>query len=253
MVKRLDKMERIDRPRLERKTIGLSLSAQRRGSNKVLEISALRKAFDGEAVLRGADLLVWHRERVGLIGPNGAGKSVLFRCILGAEKSDAGEIKIGPSTTIAYYAQEHQTLNYAATLGDELRSVRPMVDRELFGLMGCFLFSAEDAKKKISQLSGGEKARLQVAKLMLQGANFLLLDEPTNNLDIPSSEVLENALADYNGTVLVISHDRYFLDNIVDRIVELDNGVLTEYLGNYTYYVEEKARRARSEIAQVLK
>ncbi len=247
MMKRLDKIDRIDKPRLERKAMGLDLAASKRGSNKVLEINHVRKSFDGDEVLRDVDLLVWHRERVGLIGPNGAGKSVLFRCILGKEKPDAGEIKVGPSTTIAYYAQEHQTLDYDATLGAEMRKMRPMVDRELYGLLGRFMFSPEDAKKKISQLSGGEKARVQIAKLMMQGANFLLLDEPTNNLDIPSSEVLENALEDYDGTVLVISHDRYFLDNIVDRIVELENGTLTEYLGNYTYYVEEKARRARGE------
>jgi ATP-binding cassette subfamily F protein 3 len=238
MMRRLEKMEKIVKPRLQRKTIGVALSAHRRGSNKVLEINALEKSFDGSAVLRGLDLMVWHRERVGLIGPNGAGKTVLFRCILGLEKPDAGEIKVGPSTTIADYAQEHQTLNYDATLGDELRGVKPMVDRELFGLMGRFLFTPEDAKKQISQLSGGEKARVQIAKLMMCGANFLLLDEPTNNLDIPSSEILEAALADYDGTVLVISHDRYFLDNVVDRIVELENGVLTEYLGNYPNYVE---------------
>ena len=252
MMKRLEKMEKIVKPRLQRKTIGVALSAHRRGSNKVLEINALKKSFDGSTVLRGLDLMVRHRERVGLIGPNGAGKTVLFRCILRSEKPDAGEIKVGPSTTIAHYAQEHQTLNYAATLGDELRGVKPMVDRELFGLMGRFLFTPEDAKKQISQLSGGEKARVQIAKLMMCGANFLLLDEPTNNLDIPSSEILEAALADYDGTVLVISHDRYFLDNVVDRIVELENGVLTEYLGNYTYYVEEKARRARGEPAYVI-
>ena len=247
MMKRIEKIERIDKPRMERKTMGLSLSAGRRGSNKVLEIVGLRKSFEGDEVLRGANLLVWHGERVGLIGPNGAGKTVLFRCILGTLKPDAGEIKIGPSTTSAYYAQEHQTLDYNATLGDELRKMRPMVDRELYGLMGRFLFNAQDAKKKVGQLSGGEKARVQVAKLMMQSANFLLLDEPTNNLDIPSSEILENALEDYDGTVLVISHDRYFLDNVVNRIVELDaaRGVLTEYLGNYTYYVEEKARRRR--------
>lgn len=247
MMKRLDKIDRIDRPRMERKTMGLDLAAGKRGSNKVLEIDHVRKSFDGDEVLRDVDLLVWHRERVGLIGPNGAGKSVLFRCILGKEKSDDGEIKVGPSTTIAYYAQEHQTLDYNATLGAEMRKMRPMVDRELYGLLGRFMFSPEDAKKRISQLSGGEKARVQIAKLMMQGANFLLLDEPTNNLDIPSSEVLENALEDYDGTVLVISHDRYFLDNIADRIVELENGTLTEYLGNYTYFVQEKARRARGE------
>ncbi len=249
MKKRLDRMDRVDKPRMERKTIGLDLSASHRGSNKVLEINELAKSFDGVPVLQGTNLTVWHRERVGLIGANGAGKSVLFRCILGSENPDAGEIKIGPSTTVSYYAQEHQTLNYDATLADELRSVRPMLDRDLFKLMGRFLFKPDDSKKKIAQLSGGEKARVQVAKLMMRGANFLLLDEPTNNLDIPSSEILEAALEEYDGTVLVISHDRYFLDNIADRIVELDDGTLTEYLGNYTYYVEEKARRARGVIA----
>ncbi len=251
MQKRLEKMDKIDKPRLGRKSIGVALSANRRGSNKVLEINALAKSFDGDQVLRGLDLMVWHRERVGLIGPNGAGKTVLFRCILsqveglGTEAPERGEIKVGPSTTIAYYAQEHQTLNYDATLGDELRGVKPMIDRELYGLLGRFLFTPEDAKKKISQLSGGEKARVQIAKLMMRGANFLLLDEPTNNLDIPSSEILEAALANYDGTVLVISHDRYFLDNVVDRIVELDDGGLTEYLGNFTYYVEERQRKQR--------
>jgi ATP-binding cassette, subfamily F, member 3 len=248
MQKRLDKIERIDKPRGERKTMGLGLSAHHRGSNKTLEAVDVSKSFDGLPVLRGLNLTIWHRERVGLIGVNGAGKSVLFRCILGQEKPDSGEITIGPSSTVSYYAQEHQTLNLDATLGDELRSVRPMLDRDLFGLMGRFLFTPEDAKKKVAQLSGGEKARVQIAKLMMRKANFLLLDEPTNNLDIPSSEILEAALDEYDGTVLVISHDRYFLDNIANRIVELDGGALTEYLGNFTYYIEEKARRARGEI-----
>jgi len=249
MQKRIDKIERVDKPRMSRKTMGLGLSASHRGSNKTLEAVEVRKSFDGQPVLNGLNLTIWHGERVGLIGVNGAGKSVLFRCILGQEKPDAGEIKVGPSTTVSYYAQEHQTLNYNATLGDELRSVRPMLDRDLFTLMGRFLFSADDAKKKIAQLSGGEKARVQIAKLMMRKANFLLLDEPTNNLDIPSSEILEGALDEYDGTVLVISHDRYFLDNIANRIVELDGGALTEYLGNYTYYLEEKERRARGIIA----
>jgi len=252
MQKRLEKMDKVDKPRLNRKMIGVSLAANRRGSNKVLEIVGLHKAFDGKPVLRGLDLLVWHRERVGLIGANGAGKSVLFRCILGSEMPDEGIIEIGPSTTMAYYAQEHQTLNWEATLAEEIRSVRPMVDRELFGWLGRFLFTPADAKKKIRELSGGEKARVQIAKLMMSGANFLLLDEPTNNLDIPSSEVLEAALEDYDGTVLVISHDRYFLDNVATRIVELEQGVIAEYPGNYTYYVEEKARRARGEPAYVI-
>lgn len=245
MQKRLEKLPTIDKPRLQRKTIGVTLAANQRGSNKVLEIRALTKSFDGNVVLRDLNLTVWHRERVGVIGPNGAGKSVLLRCILGLEAFERGEIIVGPSTTMAYYAQEHQTLDENATLAEELHRAKPLTNRELYGLLGRFLFTADDARKKIGELSGGEKARVQIAKLMLRGANFLLLDEPTNNLDIPSCEVLEAALEEYDGTVLVVSHDRYFLDEVVNRLVELNDGALTEYLGNYTDYVEERARRAR--------
>lgn len=291
MQKRLDKMEKIDRPKMERRAIGLDLNAASRGSNKVLEIKHLAKSFfdassrmspelrdvrspvvapdvdsarvvrrpasddasldsigGKNTVLRDVNLTLWLGERVGIIGPNGAGKTVLFRCILGQEDADKGEIYIGPSTTLSYYSQEHETLNFDNTIGDEVRRVKPMIDRELFGLLGRFLFGAQDSKKKIRSLSGGEKARVQMAKLMLQGANLLMLDEPTNHLDIQSAEVLEEALDDYTGSLLMISHDRYFLDNVATRIVELENGKLTEYLGNYTYYVEEKARRARGEV-----
>lgn len=251
MQKRVDKIERIDKPVLERRGIGLDLSAARRGSNKVLEIKHLAKSFDGAAVLADANLLVWHGERVGLIGRNGAGKTVLFRCVLGEEIPSSGQVIVGPASTIAYYAQEHQTLDYDNSLGDELRRVKPMVDRELYGLLGRFLFSAQDAKKKIRDLSGGEKARVQMIKLMLAGANFLLLDEPTNHLDIQSAELLEDALDGYDGTLLAISHDRYFLDNVANRIVELEGGTTAEYLGNYTYYVEEKERRGGEGLAAV--
>jgi ATP-binding cassette, subfamily F, member 3 len=247
MQKRVDKIERIDKPVLERRGIGLDLNAARRGSNKVLEITHLAKSFDGQQVLADANLLVWHGERVGLIGPNGAGKTVLFRCVLGEEQPTSGQVIVGPASTIAYYAQEHQTLAYDNTLADEIRRVRPMIDRELYGLLGRFLFTAQDAKKRIRDLSGGEKARVQMIKLMLSEANFLLLDEPTNNLDIQSAELLEDALEDYDGTLLVVSHDRYFLDNVVDRILELEGGTITEYLGNYTYYAEQKRRSGRGQ------
>jgi ATP-binding cassette subfamily F protein 3 len=255
MQKRLDKIERIDRPMLERKTIGLDLNASTRGSNKVLELQHVAKSFGDPRggvnhVLRDVNLTMWLGERVGIIGPNGAGKTVLFRTILGQEDPDKGELYVGPATTISYYSQEHETLNFDNTIADEVRRVKPMIDREVFGLLGRFLFSAEDSKKKIRNLSGGEKARVQMAKLMLQSANLLMLDEPTNHLDIQSAEVLEDTLADYTGSLLMISHDRYFLDNVATRIVELENGKLTEYLGNYTYYVEEKARRARGEYAK---
>ncbi len=258
MQKRLDKMDKIERPKMERRAIGLDLNAGSRGSNKVLEISRLAKSFPDprggtNAVLRDVNLTMWLGERVGIIGPNGAGKTVLFRCILGQEDADKGEIYIGPSTTRSYYSQEHETLNFDNTIADEVRRVKPMIDREVFGLLGRFLFSAEDSKKKIRNLSGGEKARVQMAKLMLQSANLLMLDEPTNHLDIQSAEVLEETLEDYNGSLLMISHDRYFLDNVATRIVELEDGKLTEYLGNYTYYVEEKARRARGEVRKYVR
>jgi ATP-binding cassette subfamily F protein 3 len=165
---------------------------------------------------------------------------VLFRLLLGQAQPTRGEIKRGPSNVSGYYAQEHETLDYNATLMEEVRKLRPMSEREAAGLMGRFLFGFERAHQKVSSLSGGEKARLQMLKLMMGNYNFLLLDEPTNNLDIASAEVLEDALDDYKGTLLIISHDRYFLDRVVNRIVELEEGVLKEYLGNYTYYKEQK-------------
>ena len=180
---------------------------------------------------------------MGLLGPNGAGKSVLFRCILGQEKPTSGEVKIGPSVRVGYYAQEHEILDPNRTLVEEIRSVRPMYEQQAVSLLGQFLFPYETVHHRVRELSGGERSRLQLAKLMLSDANFLLLDEPTNNLDLPSSEVLENALDDFEGTVLVISHDRYFLDRVVDRIFELEGGVVVEYPGNYSYYAEQKERQ----------
>jgi ATP-binding cassette subfamily F protein 3 len=250
--KMLERMERVEKPVLERRRMGLELNGWR-GSQKVLEIVDLDKAFptsskadDEQIVLAGLNLLLWHGERVGLLGPNGAGKSVLFRCILGWDELTGGDIKIGPSVRIGYYAQEHETLDPAMTLIDQIRQVRPMYEQQAVRHLGRFLFPYEMVRNQVGDLSGGEQSRLQLAKLMLSDANFLLLDEPTNNLDLPSSEVLENALDEFEGTVLVISHDRYFLDRVVDRIVELEDGALTEYPGDYSYYAEHKARRADS-------
>jgi ATP-binding cassette subfamily F protein 3 len=248
----LERMDRVEKPVLERKRMGLELNGWR-GSQKVLEIVDLDKAFptgaDGageeQIVLAGLNLLIWHGERVGLLGPNGAGKSVLFRCILGWEKPTDGIIKIGPSVQVGYYAQEHETLDPDRTLIAEIRQVKPMYEQQAVRFLGRFLFPYEMVRNQVRDLSGGERSRLQLAKLMLSDANFLLLDEPTNNLDLPSCEVLENALDEFEGTVMVISHDRYFLDRVVDRIMELDHGALTEYPGDYTYYQEEKARRGQ--------
>ena len=255
--KMLERMDKIDKPVLDRRTMGLELNGWR-GSNKVLEIVDLDKVFpategDGEdIVLAGLDLLVWRGERVGMVGPNGAGKSVLFRLILGEEEPTGGEIKIGPSVVVGAYAQEHETLDYARTLIDTVRQAAPMSENAAVSFLGRFLFAYEQARGLVGNLSGGECSRLQLALLMLSGANFLLLDEPTNNLDIPSAEVLEEALAEFEGTVLIISHDRYFLDRVVDRVVELDEGGLTEYIGGYSDYQASKdAKRSNCRVVVV--
>ncbi len=236
MQNRLDKMDKIDKPLTERRRMDLKLSGWR-GSNKVLDLLALRKSFGPRRILSGVDETLWHGERVGLIGPNGSGKSVLLRLILGREAPDAGEIRIGPSVKIGYYAQEHETLDFDQTLIDAVRYAGNMSEARAVAFLLGYLFTYQQAQQKIGELSGGERSRLQLALLVLSGANFLLLDEPTNNLDIASAEVLENALAEFVGTVLVISHDRYFLDRTVDRILTIEDGQLVGHLGGYSDYL----------------
>jgi ATP-binding cassette subfamily F protein 3 len=253
MKKRLEKMEKVEKPVADHKAIGLSLSASRRGSNRTLEVRRAEIAFDGRRIFHDVDFTIWNGERVGVIGANGSGKTVLLRCILGEESLTSGEIVLGPSNTLGYYDQEHQTLDLNNTLAEEVTRHAALSNRELYGLLGRFLFNSDDAGKRVRDLSGGEKARIQMARLMLQGANFLLLDEPTNHLDLPSAEQLEDALEDYNGTLLVVSHDRYFLDNVVNRIFKLENGRISEYEGNYTDYLREKADSAEKETARLKK
>lgn len=247
IMKRIERMDKIDRPVLVRRRMGLELEGWR-GSNKVLEIEGLGKAFpdeDGQmTILKGLDLLIWRGERVGIVGPNGAGKSLLFRLILGQEEPSSGVIKVGPSVEIGYYAQEHETLDYDRTLIDTVRQAAALSEQAAIAFLRRFIFSYEQARELVGDLSGGERSRLQMALLMLSRANFLLLDEPTNNLDIPSAEVLEDALAEFEGTVLVISHDRYFLDRVVTRIAELDGSSLTEYVGGYSDYREARVETA---------
>jgi len=248
ILKRLDKIEHVEKPLLERKRMGLELRGWR-GSDKVLEITDLDKAFPGPTpqdesiILAGLDILVWRTERVGIVGPNGAGKSLLFRLILDQEQPTSGQIRIGPSVQVGYYAQEHETLDYERTLIDTVRRAGTLSESNAMRFLSRFLFSYEQAQDVIAKLSGGERSRLQLALLMLSNANFLLLDEPTNNLDIASAEVLEDALAEFEGAILIISHDRYFLDRMVNRIVELDQGTLSEYVGDYSDYQAAKQVR----------
>ncbi len=235
MEARIERIEKIDRPVLERRKMDLELNGWR-GSNQVLEFVDVDKLFSHRNVLERINFLIRHGERVGLIGANGAGKSVLLRLVLGREQPTYGEIKIGPSVKIGYYAQEHETLDFNQSVIDAVRLAGNMSEGRAVSLLTRYLFTYQQATQRIGSLSGGERSRLQLALLVLSGANFLLLDEPTNNLDIASAEVLENALNDFNGTVLVISHDRYFLDQTVNRIFALEDGAIMEYIGGYSDY-----------------
>jgi ATP-binding cassette subfamily F protein 3 len=251
MEARIERIEKIDRPVLERRKMDLALNGWR-GSNQVLEFEKVSKSFPDPTsgldtsetntcstrptILNELNFLIRHGERVGLIGANGAGKSVLLRLILGREQPTSGEIKIGPSVKVGYYAQEHETLDFNQSVLDAVRLGGNMSEGRAVSLLTRFLFTYRQATQKIGSLSGGERSRLQLALLVLSGANFLLLDEPTNNLDIASAEVLENALDDFNGTVLVISHDRYFLDRTVTRIFELKDSKISEFIGGYSDY-----------------
>jgi ATP-binding cassette subfamily F protein 3 len=243
MEARIDRIEKIERPVLERRKMDLALNGWR-GSNQVLEFASVTKEFIHRKVLTDLNFLIRHGERVGLIGANGAGKSVLLRLILGMEQPTRGEIKIGPSVKVGYYAQEHETLDFDKTVMDTVRLFGNMSEGKAVSLLTRYLFTYQQATQRVGSLSGGERSRLQLALVVLSGANFLLLDEPTNNLDIASAEVLENALEEFNGAVLVISHDRYFLDRTVNRIFELKDSRITEFIGGYSDYAARAGKNS---------
>jgi ATP-binding cassette, subfamily F, member 3 len=236
MLERMDKVEEV----VEQRRIRLDLEGWR-GSKKALELNKLHKRLpDGRVLWNGISLTLWHGQRVGLVGPNGAGKSMLLREIIN-DDGDSGAIRVGPSSRIGYYSQEHETLELSQTPLEALRNTVPMSESGAVAYLGRFLFSYEQVRGSIANLSGGERSRLQLALLVAMRPNLLLLDEPTNNLDIASIEVLEAALEEFEGTVLVVSHDRYFLDQVVDEIVELREGRLTTHGGGYTDYLAEVA------------
>lgn len=246
ILKRLERMETVDQPVLEPDTMNLDLKGWR-GSTKVLEIKDLQIAFHDQSnqspqrtIIHDANLLVQHGERVGVVGLNGTGKSILFKAIRGEIQPTRGEIILGPSVKMGYYAQQHETLMVNLSLIEIVRKTAPLSEGRSVAFLNRFRFSYLQQRDMIGNLSGGERSRLQLALIMLTNPNFLLLDEPTNNLDIPSAEVLEEVLGEFQGTILVISHDRYFLDAVVGRIVELEVGKLIEYVGNYSDYESQK-------------
>lgn len=252
MLKRIEANgEIIERVR-QRRYMELEIEGSR-GSTKAVDLVNVAMGFGDDLLFMDTNLLVRHGERVGLVGANGAGKSVLFKLILGELEPLDGTIKVGPSTRIGYYAQEHQTLAAwgSKTPLELVRDIKTMPEATAVNLLLKFTFTYEQTRQPIATFSGGERSRLQLLALVLQAPNLLLLDEPTNNLDIGSSEVLESALDEFEGAVLVISHDRYFLDRVVDRIVELEDGTLSAYEGGYTDYGQEKARRLEAKRRQL--
>lgn len=253
ILKRIERMDKVDRPHQQRE-MKLSIDGWR-GSTVVMEAKSLSKTYplsDGSSerkvVLDDLDLLVRHGERVGLVGANGSGKSVLFRLIREQEEPTSGDVMRGPSVVTGYYAQEHETLDLTLSLIDNLRHAAGVSETRAMQVLLRFAFTYDQARRPASDLSGGERSRLQLALIVLSRSNFLMLDEPTNNLDIRSAEILEDALAELEGTVLVISHDRYFLDRVVDRIVELKDGKLVNYAGGYSEYADKVGLHPQSDI-----
>ncbi|MFB5267017.1 ribosomal protection-like ABC-F family protein [Paenibacillus enshidis] len=248
--KALDRMERIEKPMGELKKANFSFEPAFMSGKEVLDVEGLSVTFDsGKTLFRNVTFSLRRGETAALIGPNGIGKSTLLKCLTGSLKPSLGSIRWGTKVKIGYYDQEHTLLNPANTVLEELWSEYPHLEEvRIRTVLGSFLFSGEDVLKKISALSGGEKARVSLAKLMLREANVLILDEPTNHLDLFSREVLESALVDYEGTLLFISHDRYFLNKMAERVIELHPEGAEHFLGNYDDYIAKKEELA--EIAQ---
>ncbi|MGL4797237.1 MAG: ribosomal protection-like ABC-F family protein, partial [Paraclostridium sp.] len=250
--KMLDKVDVLDKPEMYRKKASIKFSPSVASGNDVLETKDLSMGYDDRMLFKGLDLNIYRGEKVALIGPNGAGKSTLFKIIMNELTPLTGSIKLGANVHVDYFHQEQKTLNLDNSIIDEIWNDHPQLNQTtLRTMLGAFLFEDEEVFKKISTLSGGERARVAILKLILSNSNFLLLDEPTNHLDIDSKEVLEEALLNYDGTLFTISHDRYFLNTVIDKILVLDESGITEYLGNYDYYIEKKKQAAEMSINPV--
>ncbi len=239
--KMLDKVERLEKPVDDFTDIHISLEPCITSGNDVLKIEQLAKSFDGRKLFEGIDFSIFRGERVALIGNNGTGKTTILKIINELVPADQGEITLGTNVHIGYYDQEHQVLHADKTLFEEISDDYPqLTNTQIRNTLAAFLFTNDDVFKRIGDLSGGERGRVSLAKLMLSEANFLVLDEPTNHLDITSKEILENALVHYEGTVLFVSHDRYFINKTATRILDLHEQHMLNYIGNYDYYIEKK-------------
>lgn len=245
--KMLQKIDVLEKPTETRADMRMELTPRIMSGNDVMQVEGLAKAFGSEKLFANLSFALKRGEHVAIIGDNGTGKTTILKIINGLVEQDAGEIKLGSKVHIGYYDQEHHVLHPDKTLFEEISDEYPtLTNTEIRNVLAAFLFTGDDVFKQIKMLSGGERGRVSLAKLMLSEANFLILDEPTNHLDIMSKEILEDAINSYSGTVLYVSHDRYFINRTASRILELENGSFTGYLGNYDYYLEKKAENTLS-------
>lgn len=238
--KMLDKIERLEKPVEENTDIHLRLTPRIASGNDVLSVDGLSKSYPGQRLFGDLSFEIKRGERVALIGDNGTGKTTILKIINGMVQADGGTVRLGANVHIGYYDQEHQVLHKEKTLVEEISDEYPsLTNTEIRNVLAAFLFTGDEVFKRISELSGGERGRVSLAKLMLSEANFLILDEPTNHLDITSKEILEQALNRYAGTVFFVSHDRYFINKAATRILDLTGETLVNYIGNYDYYLEK--------------
>jgi ATP-binding cassette subfamily F protein 3 len=249
--KMLDRIKLIDKVENNKKMLSLNFEPSVTSGRDVLLAENISKSFDGKTLFKDISLSIYRGEKVALIGPSGIGKTTLFKILLGKMEYDDGNIIVGKNVVTGYFDQEMEQLSYDKTVIDEIWDSYPYLTHyQVRTYLSRFLFIGDDLFKEVSSLSGGEKARLSLLKLMLSNANFLLMDEPTNHLDIDSKEVLEDAINSYSGTVFVISHDRYFLNQIATKIYELTEDGIFEYLGNYDYFLEKKKELNEEEPAE---
>jgi ATP-binding cassette subfamily F protein 3 len=246
----LDRLERMEGPVNERNLRGLQLNMNQESGNDVLTVEGVKKSYQDSLLIKDISFKIKKGDKIALIGPNGCGKTTLLKIISGQIPADQGEIRLGSRVEMAYFSQEHEDLNPNQTVLDEIVSNFDLTLQEARTALGGMLFSEDEVFKLVGDLSGGELGRLAFLKVILSRANFLLLDEPTNHLDIASCQVVESMLADFEGTVLVVSHDRYFIDQVADQVLSIEDGRAEYYRGNYSYYHEKKQEKEKNLLAE---